>query len=144
MGLVVKKGSKMRDRTVSGIPEPLLVGVLNPWLPLVEIEGSGIRRRDLSLLPSALSIAAFLGKGKKSGKPRFKNAASFRTIKIEGQAVTIERVEKDWLFLSLPKMDGWFRGSRELLAGGTHVVPREEVLEILRNARSLHCRKRSV
>jgi len=47
--------------------------------------------------------------GKKSGKPRFKNAASFRTIKIEGQAVSIERIEKDWLFLSIAKLDGWVK-----------------------------------
>ncbi len=47
--------------------------------------------------------------GKKSGKPRFKNAASFSTIKIEGQAVTIERVEKDWLFLSVSKLAGWIK-----------------------------------
>ena len=48
-------------------------------------------------------------KGKKSGKPRFKNAASFRTIRVEGQAVTIERVEKDWLFLSIAKLRGWLK-----------------------------------
>ncbi|MEC4819397.1 MAG: transposase [Scytonema sp. PMC 1069.18] len=47
--------------------------------------------------------------GKKSGKPRFKNTASFRTMKIEGQAVTIERVEKDWLFLSISKLKGWLK-----------------------------------
>ncbi len=47
--------------------------------------------------------------GLKSGKPRFKNAASFRTIRIEGQAVTIERVEKDWLFLSISKLAGWIK-----------------------------------
>lgn len=39
--------------------------------------------------------------GKRSGKPRFKNSASYRTMRIDGQAVTIERVEKDWLFLSI-------------------------------------------
>ena len=47
--------------------------------------------------------------GKKSGKPRFKNAASFRTIRIEGQAVTVERVQKDWLFLSISKLKGWLK-----------------------------------
>ncbi len=47
--------------------------------------------------------------GKKSGKPRFKNATSFRTMRIEGQAVTIERVEKDWLFLSISKLKGWLK-----------------------------------
>ncbi|MDR9896162.1 transposase [Aetokthonos hydrillicola Thurmond2011] len=49
------------------------------------------------------------GNGKKSGKPRFKNTASFRTMKIEGQAVTIERVEFDWLFLSISKLKGWLK-----------------------------------
>lgn len=47
--------------------------------------------------------------GKRSGKPRFKNATSFRTMLFEGQAVTIERVEKDWLFLSISKLSGWLK-----------------------------------
>lgn len=47
--------------------------------------------------------------GKKSGKPRFKNVASFRTLKVEGQAVTIERVEKEWLFISVSKLTGWLK-----------------------------------
>ncbi len=46
---------------------------------------------------------------RKSGKPRFKNAASFRTMRIEGQAVTVERVEKNWLFLSISKLAGWLK-----------------------------------
>jgi putative transposase len=46
---------------------------------------------------------------KRSGKPRFKNAASFRTLNISGQAVRIERVEKDWLFLTVPKLPGWLK-----------------------------------
>ncbi len=45
----------------------------------------------------------------KSGKPRFKSANSFSTLKVEGQAVTIERVEKDWLFLSVSKLEGWVK-----------------------------------
>ena len=48
-------------------------------------------------------------KGKKSGKPRFKNAASFRTMLVEGQAITIERIEKKWLFLSISKLTGWIK-----------------------------------
>ena len=59
-----------------------------------------------------LAFSRFLkgdGNGKKSGKPRFKNASSFRTIRIEEQAVTIERVEKDWLFLSISKLAGWLK-----------------------------------
>lgn len=47
--------------------------------------------------------------GKKSGKPRFKNIASFRTMRVEGQALRIERVEKDWLFLSISKLNGWLK-----------------------------------
>ncbi|WP_243902779.1 RNA-guided endonuclease InsQ/TnpB family protein [Aetokthonos hydrillicola] len=56
---------------------------------------------------------------KKSGKPRFKNASSFRTMRFEGQAVTIERIEKDWLFLSVSKLPGWLkvRLHRPLLDG---------------------------
>ncbi|EKQ70357.1 transposase [Leptolyngbyaceae cyanobacterium JSC-12] len=49
------------------------------------------------------------GNGNRSGKPRFKNAARYRTMKIEGQAITIERVEKDWLFLSFSKLKGWVK-----------------------------------
>ena len=47
--------------------------------------------------------------GKKSGKPRFKSVSSFSTIRIEAQAVNIERVEKDWLFLSISKLAGWLK-----------------------------------
>jgi putative transposase len=47
--------------------------------------------------------------GKRSGKPRFKNAARYRTLKIEGQATTIERIEKDWLFISVSKLKGWLK-----------------------------------
>jgi putative transposase len=47
--------------------------------------------------------------GSRSGKPRFKNAARYRTIKIEGQAITVERIEQDWLFLSFAKSKGWVK-----------------------------------
>ncbi|GET37290.1 RNA-guided endonuclease InsQ/TnpB family protein [Microseira wollei] len=47
--------------------------------------------------------------GNRSGKPRFKNAARYRTIRIEGQAITIERIEKNWLFLSFSKLKGWIK-----------------------------------
>ncbi len=47
--------------------------------------------------------------GKRSGKPRFKNAARYRTMRIEGQAITVERIEKDWLFLSISKLKGWLK-----------------------------------
>lgn len=47
--------------------------------------------------------------GKRSGRPRFKNAARYRTLKIEGQAVTIERVEKNWLYISVSKLKGWLK-----------------------------------
>jgi putative transposase len=47
--------------------------------------------------------------GKHSGKPRFKNSARYRTLKIEGQAITIERVEKNSLFLSVSKLKGWLK-----------------------------------
>ncbi|KAB8314619.1 transposase [Tolypothrix campylonemoides VB511288] len=49
------------------------------------------------------------GSGNRSGKPRFKNAARYRTMKIEDQAITVERVEKNWLFLSFSKLDGWVK-----------------------------------
>ncbi len=47
--------------------------------------------------------------GGRSGKPRFKNAARYRTLRIEGQAITVERIEKDWLFLSFSKLKGWVK-----------------------------------
>ncbi|NJM73426.1 MAG: transposase [Scytonema sp. RU_4_4] len=47
--------------------------------------------------------------GKQSGRPRFKNSARYRTLKIEGQAITVERIEKDWLFLSISKLKGWLK-----------------------------------
>ncbi len=47
--------------------------------------------------------------GRRSGKPRFKNSARFRTLKIEGQAVNIVRVEKNWLFLAISKLSGWLK-----------------------------------
>jgi putative transposase len=46
---------------------------------------------------------------KRSGKPRFKNSARYRTLRIEGQAITIERTEKDWLFLSVSKLKDWLK-----------------------------------
>ncbi|MEI2579628.1 RNA-guided endonuclease InsQ/TnpB family protein [Scytonema sp. PRP1] len=47
--------------------------------------------------------------GKRSGRPRFKNSARYRTLRVEGQAVTIQRTEKDWLFLSISKLKGWLK-----------------------------------
>lgn len=47
--------------------------------------------------------------GNRSGKPRFKNAARYRTLKIEGAAIRIERTEKNWLFLSFSKIKGWVK-----------------------------------
>ncbi|MBP5973643.1 transposase [Brasilonema sp. CT11] len=49
------------------------------------------------------------GSGKRSGRPRFKNSARYRTLRIEGQAITVERIEKDWLFLSVSKLKGWLK-----------------------------------
>ncbi|BAZ21199.1 transposase [Kalymmatonema gypsitolerans NIES-4073] len=47
--------------------------------------------------------------GKRSGKPRFKNSARYRTLTIEGQAITVETTGKDWLFLSVSKLKGWLK-----------------------------------
>ena len=47
--------------------------------------------------------------GKRSGKPRFKNEARYRTLKIQGQAVTISRIEKNWLFITIAKLKGWLK-----------------------------------
>ncbi len=47
--------------------------------------------------------------GLRSGKPRFKNAARYRTLRIESQAIAVERIEKNWLFLSLSKLKGWVK-----------------------------------
>ncbi|WP_414584897.1 RNA-guided endonuclease InsQ/TnpB family protein [Scytonema sp. PCC 10023] len=59
-----------------------------------------------------LAFSRFLkggSNGNRSGKPRFKNAARYRTMRIEGQAITVERIEKDWLFLSFSKLQGWIK-----------------------------------
>ncbi|KAB8335911.1 IS200/IS605 family element transposase accessory protein TnpB [Scytonema tolypothrichoides VB-61278] len=59
-----------------------------------------------------LAFKRFIGgdsSGKRSGRPRFKNSARYRTLKIEGQAITVERIEKDWLFLSISKLKGWLK-----------------------------------
>ncbi len=47
--------------------------------------------------------------GNRSGKPRFKNAARYRTMRIEGQAINVECVKNNWLFLSFSKLDGWVK-----------------------------------
>ncbi len=44
---------------------------------------------------------------KRSGKPRFKSR--YRTIRIEGQAIKIVRVEKNWLYLTCSKLKGWLK-----------------------------------
>ena len=47
--------------------------------------------------------------GNHSGRPRFKNTARYRTLKIDGQALAIKRREKNWLFLSVSKLSGWLK-----------------------------------
>ena len=47
--------------------------------------------------------------GNRNGKPRFKNDARYRTLKIESTVIKIERVEKNWLFLSFSKIKGWVK-----------------------------------
>lgn len=87
----------------------------------VRVEHSG-ELLDYTKLPSqtmqdisrrvGIAFGRFLAgdsNGKRSGKPRFKNTASFRTLKIEGQAITIERTEEDWLFISASKLSGWLK-----------------------------------
>ncbi len=59
-----------------------------------------------------LAFSRFLKRdrsGSRSGKPRFKNAARYRTLRIEGQAITVERIEKNWLFLSFSKLKSWVK-----------------------------------
>ncbi len=45
--------------------------------------------------------------GSRSGKPRFKSR--YRTIRLEGQAIKIVRVEKNWLYLTCSKLKGWLK-----------------------------------
>ncbi|MFB2981315.1 RNA-guided endonuclease InsQ/TnpB family protein [Microseira sp. BLCC-F43] len=47
--------------------------------------------------------------GNRSGKPSLKNAARYRNMRSEGQAIKIERIEKNWLFLSISKLKGWIK-----------------------------------
>jgi putative transposase len=88
---------------------------------LVKVSYSG-ELLDLKSVPSQtlqdvskrvdLAFTRFLAgdsNGSRSGKPRFKNTARYRTIKIEGQAITVERTEEDWLFLSFAKLKGWVK-----------------------------------
>jgi putative transposase len=45
------------------------------------------------------------GNGNKSGKPRFKSVASFKTLTFaDGKAIKVSLVRKDWLYLRLPKL----------------------------------------
>lgn len=88
---------------------------------LVKVGHSG-ELLDFSRVPSQtlqdvskrvdLAFSRFLqgdSNGTRSGKPRFKNAARYRTMKIEGQAINIERIEKKWLFLTFSKLKGWVK-----------------------------------
>ncbi|MDJ0615702.1 MAG: helix-turn-helix domain-containing protein [Calothrix sp. MO_192.B10] len=88
---------------------------------LIKVGHSG-ELLDFTIVPSQtlqevskrakLAFSRFLqgdSKGSRSGKPRFKNAARYRTMRIEGQAITVERMEKKWLFLSFPKLKGWVK-----------------------------------
>lgn len=88
---------------------------------LIKVGHSG-ELLDFTIVPSQtlqdvskrakLAFSRFLqgdSKGSRSGKPRFKNAARYRTMRIEGQAITVERIEKNWLFLSFPKLKGWVK-----------------------------------
>ena len=57
-----------------------------------------------------LAFARYLkgdSNGKRSGKPRFKSR--YRTLRIEGQAIKIVRLEKNWLYLSCSKLKGWLK-----------------------------------
>ena len=44
--------------------------------------------------------------GNRSGKPRFKNTARYRTLKLEGAGLKIKRTDQNWLLLSIPKAKG--------------------------------------
>jgi putative transposase len=45
--------------------------------------------------------------GNRSGKPRFKNR--YRTLRVEAQAIKIKRIEKNWLYLQVSRLDGWLK-----------------------------------
>jgi putative transposase len=109
---------ELRDRPTLYSQKKLLP-LLKKDLTLVKWSGELL---DFTLVPSQtlqdvstrvdLAFQRFIKgdkDGKRSGKPRFKNAARYRTIRIEGQAVKIERVEKDWLFISVSKLNGWLK-----------------------------------
>ncbi|MGH8002108.1 MAG: RNA-guided endonuclease InsQ/TnpB family protein [Brasilonema sp.] len=88
---------------------------------LVTVQHSG-ELLDFSSVPSQtlqdvskrvdLAFKRFLqgdGNGKRSGRPRFKNSTRYRTLRIEGQAITVERVERNCLFLSASNLKGWLK-----------------------------------
>ncbi|WP_324611005.1 transposase [Moorena producens] len=48
--------------------------------------------------------------GTRSGKPRFKNQARYRTLKIEGKgSFTVARIENKWIWLKITKLKGWVK-----------------------------------
>lgn len=109
---------ELRDNPNYYSQKKLLPGIKKD---LVKVGHSG-ELLDFALVPSqtlqdvskrvGLAFDRFIqgdSNGKRSGKPRFKNSARYRTMRIEAQAVTVERIEKDWLFLSISKMKGWLK-----------------------------------
>ncbi len=48
--------------------------------------------------------------GSRSGKPRFKNQARYRTLKINGKdCFSVARIEKKWIWLKISKLKGWLK-----------------------------------
>ncbi|WP_293094145.1 transposase [Moorena sp. SIO3I6] len=48
--------------------------------------------------------------GSRSGKPRFKNQARYRTLKIDGKdCFSVARIERKWIWLKISKLKGWLK-----------------------------------
>ena len=111
--------SDLRDNPTRYSQQGLLPGLKKD---LLRVGHSG-ELLDFSLLPANtlqdvtkradLAFQRFIkgdSKGDRGGKPRFKSAARYRTLGFTGiQIPKVVRAEKDWLFVTLPRLKGWLK-----------------------------------
>ena len=111
--------SDLRDNPTRYLQQGLLPGLKKD---LLRVGHSG-ELLDFSLLPANtlqdvtkradLAFQRFTRgdlNGNRSGKPRFKSAARYRTLGFTGSQIPkIVHVQKDWLFLTLPRFKGWLK-----------------------------------
>ncbi|MEO0966909.1 MAG: transposase [Cyanobacteria bacterium J06639_18] len=117
--LVCHVGYPLRDNPTRYSQQALLPGLKKD---LLCVRHSG-ELLDFSLLPANtlqdvtkradLAFQRFTScdlNGNRSGKPRLKNAARYRTLGFTGSQIPkVVRVQKDWLFVTLPRFKGWLK-----------------------------------